>query len=119
MAGGRLALLPASTIYHPTQFRSTLHCSPAIGNRNGVSSSPASSLGAARASRCKRRHGLAVAAAGAPDLDALLAGLEAPDIGGDLADLQAEQGAVFDDAGVAVHFKNDSRAMYALEHAGE
>lgn len=28
------------------------------------------------------------------------------------------QGAVFDDAGVVVHYKNDSRAMHALEHTG-
>lgn len=31
---------------------------------------------------------------------------------------QAEQGAVFDERGVAVHFTNDPRALYALENAG-
>ncbi|PRW61168.1 glycine cleavage system T [Chlorella sorokiniana] len=66
----------------------------------------------------RRGHVLIAAAAQPPniDLDALLGELEAPEIDADLATLQAEQGAVFDDAGVVVHYKNDSRAMHALEH---
>ncbi|PSC70551.1 Aminomethyltransferase folate-binding domain-containing isoform B [Micractinium conductrix] len=71
--------------------------------------------GAARAAR-RRLPRPPAAAAELPDLDALLeAGV--PEIGGDLADVQAQQNAVFDDAGVVVHFRNDSRAMHALEHA--
>ncbi|KAI7836281.1 hypothetical protein COHA_009869 [Chlorella ohadii] len=67
----------------------------------------------------RSNRGAAVAAAAQPpniDLDALLGELETPEIDADLATLQAEQGAVFDDAGVVVHYKNDSRAMHALEH---
>ncbi len=53
-------------------------------------------------------------AASAPDLDALLGGLEAPEIEADLADVQAAAGAVFDAAGIARTFRNDGAALLAL-----
>jgi folate-binding protein YgfZ len=70
---------------------------------------------------CRRRRLLAARtrappppAASAPDLDALLGGLQAPEIEADLADVQAAAGAVFDAAGVARTFRNDGAALLAL-----
>ncbi|KAI3429808.1 hypothetical protein D9Q98_010121 [Chlorella vulgaris] len=68
--------------------------------------------------RCRWAWWRATAApADLPDLDALLGDLSVPEIDADLASLQTEQGAVFDDDGVVVHYKNDSRALHALEFA--
>lgn len=54
-------------------------------------------------------------AASSPDIDSLLDGLDVPDIEADLADFQAQAGAVFDDAGVAVSFGNDRAAFEAWQ----
>lgn len=62
------------------------------------------SVSASIARPLHRRHAarqrLAAPPASVPDLDALLGGLDAPDIGADLTDVQAEQGAVFDVSGL-------------------
>lgn len=51
--------------------------------------------------RGRRAAWRAAAAPELPDLDALLGGLDLPEIDADLASLQTEQGAVFDVSGAA------------------
>lgn len=56
-----------------------------------------------------------ICATNSPDLDALLNDIDIPEIEADLATFQSEDGAVFDDNGIALTYRNDGYAIEALE----
>ena len=62
------------------------------------------------------RHRRLVKAKASNDIESLLNMLETPEVDDDLVQVQTEDGALFDEAGLAVSFGNDSAALQALEN---